>query len=56
MRISASVLTERCMNQLKEVLEELQELVEQHREGGGLSFRYAFFSARSFSDRILFIR
>jgi len=27
--------------ELKEVLEELQELVEQHREGGGLSFRSA---------------
>lgn len=39
--ISALVLRERCMNQLKEVLEKLEELIEQHREGGGLSFRYA---------------
>jgi len=44
------------MTQLKEVLEELQELVEQLREGGGLSFRYAFFGAWSVSDRILLIR
>jgi hypothetical protein len=28
------------VNQLKEVLEELEELVEQHERGGGLSFRY----------------
>ena len=28
------------MNQVKEVLEELEELVEQHERGGGLSFRY----------------
>lgn len=41
------------MNQLKEVLEELEELVEQHEQGGELCFRYAELSRKLLLSKLI---